>query len=177
MQWPEARRAHRPHQRTAATGAILYEPLNRVRPTAHLPEPPVCLVSIGALSVNDSKDQALHDTIDVIKNAVLERSDIKVYNVSFEPSDPVLDDRISRFTYALDNLAFKYNATFFVAVGNDAETPRHKRSQAPCDLVHGMGVDAFMLADAEPMAASYPCRGPARRWTARGIRAMIHYLC
>jgi hypothetical protein len=147
---------------TAVAGAVLYGALNGVKPTANLPTPPVSVVSIRALPVSNSKDRDLYEAIDVIENAVPKRPDIKVFNISFGPVGPILDDRISRFTYVLDTLAYKHRVTFFVAVGNDAETLGLERIQAPSDLVHGLGVGAFTLVNGEPAVAPYSCRGPGR---------------
>ena len=147
---------------TAVAGAVLYGALNGVKSTTNLPTPPVSVVSIRALPVSNPKDRDLYEAIDVIENAVPKRPDIKVFNISFGPVGPILDDRISRFTYVLDTLAYNHRVTFFVAVGNDAETPGLERIQAPSDLVHGMGIGAFTLVDGEPTVAPYSCRGPGR---------------
>ncbi|MDT2248998.1 hypothetical protein P7H16_21660 [Paenibacillus larvae] len=51
---------------------------------------------------------------------------------------------MSRFTYALDTLAWNYQKLFVVAVGNDGEAPSpYNRVQAPADLVNGLGVGAY----------------------------------
>lgn len=147
---------------TAVAGAALYGPLNGVAHSAHLPPPPVSVVSIRALPVSNPKDQDLYEAIDVIENAVPKRKDVKVFNISFGPRGPILDDPISRFTYVLDSLSFKHKVTFFVAVGNDGHKVGHERIQAPSDIVNGLGVGAFTLSGGRPIVAPYSCRGPGR---------------
>jgi hypothetical protein len=90
-----------------------------------------------ALPLDNPTDQYLYEAIDVIENSVPQRSDIQIYNVSFGPSDPILDDFISRLAYALDNFMCKYKMIFFVAVRNHAATPGHERIQAPNRVMDG----------------------------------------
>ena len=86
----------------------------------------------------------------------------KVFNVSFGPRGPILDDRISRFTYVLDNLAVAHKVTFIVAAGNDGEMSNNDRVQAPSDIVHGLGIGAFTRNGESQVHAPYSCKGPGR---------------
>jgi hypothetical protein len=147
---------------TAVAGAILYGPLDQYDPTKPLPEPPVSVVSIRVFPPTTSGDLDLYECIDVIENAVPSRPDIFVYNLSFGPRGPILDDSISRFTYSLDQLSMQHKVLFFVAVGNDGEEPKLHRIQAPSDLVHGVGVGAYTIRKNVKLRAPYSCKGPGR---------------
>ena len=148
---------------TAVAGALLYGELNGVLPANRLPSPPVYVVSIRALPTSDPTDIDLYEAIDVVERAVPARKDIKVFNLSFGPRGPILDDALSRFTWVLDSLAVTHKVAFFVAVGNDGDADGELgRIQAPSDMVHGVGVGAYTLSDGEPVAAHYSCRGPGR---------------
>ncbi len=148
---------------TAVAGAILFGPLNSYKVGNPLPRPPVSVVSIRALPTTDPKDQDLYESIDIIETAVPSRKDIKVFNVSFGPRGPILDDSISRFTFALDTLAVAHKVTFCVAVGNDGEAgDGMNRIQAPSDLVNGLGVGAYSEHNSAIFHAPYSCRGPGR---------------
>ena len=87
-------------------------------------------------------DYDLYEIIDIIEKVVPKNKDIKIYNISFGPPGPILDDSISRFTYALDKLAYEEDVLFVVAVGNDGENILN-RIQAPADLVNGLGIGAY----------------------------------
>lgn len=147
---------------TAVAGAILYGSLDQYDPAKPLPTPPVSVVSIRAFPPSKSGDHDLYECIDVIENAVPSRSDIAVYNVSFGPRGPILDDSISRFTYSFDQLTLEHRVLFFVAVGNDGDDPKYHRIQAPSDLVHGIGVGAYTIRKSQQMRAPYSCKGPGR---------------
>lgn len=147
---------------TAVAGAVLYGPLERHDPTQPLPGPPVSVVSFRALPPSDTTDFELYECIDVIENAVPSRPDISIFNVSFGPIGPILDDTISRFTYTLDQLAINHDVLFFVAVGNDGEDPKYHRIQSPSDLVHGVGVGAYTVRNGSKQRAPYSCKGPGR---------------
>src|SRR5262249_26776980 len=108
-------------------------------------------------------DIDLYESIDVIEAAVPQRKDIKVFNISFGPKGPILDDTISRFTFALDLLAAAQKVTFCVAVGNDgAATSGMNRIQAPSDLVNGLGVGAYTQRNGNRIDATYSCQGLGR---------------
>ena len=147
---------------TAVAGVLLHGQLNGLKAADRVRTPPVSVVSIRALPTSDPYDIDLYEAIDVVENAVPNRSDIKVFNLSFGPRGPIRDDAISRFTYVLDALAVTHKVGFFVAVGNDGEVAGQNRIQAPSDLVHGLGVGAFAMNGEEPVHAAYSCRGPGR---------------
>lgn len=147
---------------TAVAGALLYGPLNGLKASERVPPPPVFVVSIRALPTSDPKDVDLYEAIDVVERAVPARKDIKVYNLSFGPRGPIDDDPVSRFTYVLDDLAYRHKVTFYVAVGNDGEVVGLDRIQAPSDLVHGVGVGAHTLDGTDHVHAPYSCKGPGR---------------
>lgn len=147
----------------AVAGAILYGPLNNLEVGKPLPRPPVSVVSIRALPTSDPKNPDLYESIDIIESAVPSRKDIKVFNISFGPRGPILDDSISRFTYVLDRLAVAHKVAFCVAVGNDGDAgDGMNRIQAPSDLANGLGVGAFSEFNSTKTHASYSCRGPGR---------------
>jgi hypothetical protein len=147
---------------TAVAGAILYGELNGIAVETRLPPPPVSVVSFRVLPTSDPKDLDLYEAIDVIEEAVPARKDIKVFNLSFGPRGPILDDTVSRFTFALDSLSVAHKVAFVVAVGNDGATPDYDRIQSPADAVHGLGVGAFSLSGDKKVRAPYSCKGPGR---------------
>jgi hypothetical protein len=148
---------------TAVAGVLLHGPLNGKDSKAALPAPPVFVVSIRALPTSDPKDIDLYEAIDVIEAAVPARPDVKAFNVSFGPRGGMLDDAISRFTYALDTLALTHKVTFCVAVGNDGDAgPGYDRIQVPADLVNGLGVGAYTRRKNVNVHAPYSCMGPGR---------------
>jgi hypothetical protein len=147
---------------TAVAGAILYGELNGFSDGSRLAPPPVSVVSIRAWPTSNRADIDLYESIDVIERAVPARKDIKVFNVSFGPRGPILDDTISRFTFALDTLSVAHKVLFVVAVGNDGAIAGQDRIQSPSDMVHGLGVGAYTLATGAPTIASYSCKGPGR---------------
>lgn len=148
---------------TAVAGAILYGPLNTYDVTVPLPSPGVSVVSFRVLPTLDKTDIDLYEAIDRIEAAVPARPDIKVFNVSFGPRGPILDDSISRFTYALDSLSTTHGVLFCVAVGNDGEAgPDLCRIQAPADIANGLGVGAYAETKDGKSHAPYSCRGPGR---------------
>jgi hypothetical protein len=143
-------------------GAILYGPLNGKDTQKPLPSPDVSVVSIRALPTKNLLDIDLYESIDVIEKAVPARQDVKWWNISFGPEGPILDDEISRFTYALDLLGATYGVTFCVAVGNDGESSED-RIQAPSDLVNGFGIGAYTYdKNGKAVHAPYSCKGPGR---------------
>ncbi len=148
---------------TAVAGALLYGPLNDHDTKTPLPAPAVSVVSIRALPTSNPADIDLYESIDIIEAAVPSRKDIKVFNVSFGPRGPILDDMISRFTFALDLLAGAHKVAFCVAVGNDgAAGTGMNRIQAPADLVNGLGVGAYTERKNAKIHAPYSCQGPGR---------------
>ena len=148
---------------TAVVGAVLYGALNDSDTKTPLPAPAVSVVSIRVLPTSDPKDTDLYECIDVIEAAVPARPDVKFWNISFGPRGPILDDTISRFTYALDMLAVAHKAGFCVAVGNDGEAgPDMGRIQSPSDLVNGLAVGAYTKRKGQAVHAPYSCQGPGR---------------
>lgn len=148
---------------TAVAGILLHGPLNDKDSKFVLPAPPVSVVSFRVFPTSDPKDFDLFESIDVIEAVVPSRTDISTYNVSLGPRGPILDDTVSRFTYALDLLAIRHDVTFVVAVGNDGElNGGEARVQAPADMANGLGVGAFTKRDGKIMHAPYSCKGPGR---------------
>jgi hypothetical protein len=147
---------------TAVAGALLHGPLNGVDASARLPVPPVYVVSIRTLPTSDPQDIDLYESIDVVERAVPARKDIRVFNLSFGPRGPILDDTVSRFTHVLDTLAVAHKVTFVVAVGNHGEQTGLDRIQSPSDLVHGLGIGAFSRNGQSEVHAPYSCKGPGR---------------
>jgi len=149
---------------TAVAGAALYGPLNRFGPHDQLETPPVSAECFRVLPPSSPKDKQLYEAIDFIERIVPQRPDISVYNLSFGPVGPILDDEITRFTYALDALAAEHKVLFVVAVGNDGHRPAPgNRVQAPADLVNGLGVGAHTYdGDNQVVRAPYSCIGWGR---------------
>ncbi|MDF9841946.1 MULTISPECIES: S8 family peptidase [unclassified Paenibacillus] len=150
---------------TAVAGCILYGPLNAYGKTAQVPQPLVSVESFRVLPLNDPTDYELYEAIDIIESIVPSRHDISVYNLSFGPNGPILDDDISRFTYVLDDLAWNYRKLFVVAVGNDGDLASPlNRIQSPADIVNGLGVGAFSYdySSGEVIRASYSSIGQGR---------------
>lgn len=148
---------------TAVAGAILHGPLNNKDTKVPLPQPPVSVVSFRVLPTSDPNDIDLYESIDVIEKVVPARKDLAIYNLSFGPRGPILEDSISRFTFALDSLAVAHKVTFVVAVGNDGEAGKDlDRIQVPSDLVNGMGVAAYTTRNGCDVRAPYSCIGPGR---------------
>lgn len=150
---------------TAVAGVVLYGDLNQYEKGAQLEDPVVFVESFRVLPLNNPRDLDLYEAIDFIENVVPRRHDIDVYNLSFGPVGPILDDEISRFTYSLDTLAWNYQKLFIVAVGNDGQRPEpFNRIQAPADLVNGLGVGAYTYhyQNGNIERASYSCVGQGR---------------
>ncbi|WP_083932172.1 S8 family peptidase [Cohnella laeviribosi] len=150
---------------TAVAGCILYGPLNSYNQGSTVQQPMVSVESFRVLPLHNPMDFELYEAIDIIEDVVPSRDDIQVYNLSFGPSGPILDDDISRFTYVLDQLAWNYRKLFVVAVGNDGNLPSpYNRIQSPSDLVNGLGVGAFSYdySTGEIIRASYSCVGQGR---------------
>ncbi len=141
---------------TAVAGAALYGALNGYDEGSQLDTPPITVEVFRVLPPERKSDVQLYSAIDLIEQVVPQRPDINVFNLSFGPVGPILDDEITRFTYALDSLAWEHRALFVVAVGNDGRLPEPKnRIQAPSDLVNGIGVGAF-VPDANGRASRAP---------------------
>ena len=150
---------------TAVTGLILYGELNKYPAGQQLLTPPVSVRSFRVFPLDDDEDienqVELYEVIDKIEDTVPQQTDIKVYNISFGPSGPILNDSINRFTWALDRLAHIYGILFCVAVGNDGDKALN-RVQSPSDMVNGLGVGAYSKVDGVIGRADYSCIGPGR---------------
>jgi len=147
---------------TAVIGAILHGALNAYPARAVLPPPPVSVVAYRVFPLSDPVDLDLYEAIDAIERTVPQLEGIRVINLSFGPRGPVSDDSLSRFTYALDRLAYEWNVLPVVAVGNDGAVPDCGRIQAPSDAVNALSVGAYSHYDGENYPVPYSCRGPGR---------------
>lgn len=142
---------------TAVCGAALHGELNRYKNNETLDEPKCFVESFRVLP-----EKNWYIIIDNIERIVKERNDIDIFNVSFGPRGPILDDQIDRFTYSLDMLALK-NKVFCVAVGNDGNVVKpFNRIQSPSDSVNNIGVGAYSKYDNEIYRAGYSCIGAGR---------------
>lgn len=118
---------------------------------------------------NPEANYQMYTTIDIIEKVVTERSNIKVYNLSFGPRGAIIDDEINRFTYVCDLLTYgvsdgEINPLFCIAAGNDGtlESPCN-RIQSPADMVNGLAVGAYTLSPLnDKYRAPYSCVGPGR---------------
>ncbi|MGL4820081.1 MAG: S8 family peptidase, partial [Bacilli bacterium] len=149
---------------TAVAGVVLYGDLNQYERNTNLSDPMVTVESFRVLPKSNPADLDLYEAIDFIEAIVPTRNDIDVYNLSFGPAGPIVDDEISRFTFSLDQLAWNYKKLFVVAVGNDGEQMSpYNRVQAPADLVNGLGVGAYTFnQNGEKIRAPYSCIGGGR---------------
>ncbi len=152
---------------TGVCGAVLHGELSGKGPNDVLPTPEVMVESFRVLPPSDPTDIDLYESIDAIEYVVAHNPGIGLYNISFGPAGPILDDDISRFTYALDVLSYSRDAEpplFCIAVGNDGNLASpFNRVQSPADLVNGIGVGAYcVLPDGTKARASYSCIGPGR---------------
>jgi hypothetical protein len=152
---------------SAVAGAILHGKLNPYGKGAILPDPPVTVESYRVLPLSQPSDVNLYEVIDKIEEVVPQRNDIKVYNLSMGPCGPILDDEISRFTYAIDSLAYVHKVLFVVATGNDGDTaPPNNRIQSPSDSLNGLGVGSTSYKQEgkrlSVVRADYSCVGPGR---------------
>lgn len=148
---------------TQVCGAVLYGSLNDYSSGQTLPDPKVSVKSFRVLPPNDLADPDLYEVIDAIEEVVPNNLDIKVFNLSLGPNGPILDDHISRFTFACDLLSAKYNILFTVAVGNDGKLDGGlARIQSPSDIVNGLGIGSYTKKDGKLVRAPYSCLGPGR---------------
>ena len=158
-------------------GAILHGHLGGKTNTDELDNPAVFVESFRVLpsetKITDERDAesiyGMYETIDQIEDVVKKRKDIKLYNLSFGPKEPILDDNISRFTYALDRLTYKVeegeeNPLFCTAVGNDGNAGEYlNRIQPPSDMVNGLAVGSYTYnALNQKIRADYSSVGPGR---------------
>lgn len=134
---------------SSVASLILYGDLYNLEEGQTVPNPLVGVESIRVFPTADSTDIDLYEVIDLIEETVPKLEDIDVFNVSVGPSGSILDDDISRFTTALDQLAYDYKKLFVVAVGNSGTKPEpYNRIQSPADMVNGIGVGAYQIDNA-----------------------------
>lgn len=146
---------------TQVTGAVLFGALNQFGNSDIIPEPKISAKNFGVLS-SESVDPDLYDAIDAIEKIVPNNKNIKVYNLSIGPRGPILDDSISRFTYACDLLSKTHDVLFCVAVGNDGDLPGYDRIQSPADSVNSLSVGSYTTKEGLKVRAPYSSIGPGR---------------
>lgn len=146
---------------TQVTGAVLFGALNNYVVGAPMPEPKISVKHFGVLS-NSSVDPDLYDAIDAIEEIVPRHKNIKVYNLSFGPEGPILDDSISRFTYSCDLLSSTNNVLFCIAVGNHGDVIGFDRIQSPADSVNGLSIGSYTVQNGKKIRAPYSSIGPGR---------------
>ncbi len=155
-------------------GAILYgTSLTGKMESDRVENPVVSVESFRMFPATETPDHyanlQMYTTIDSIEKIVSERSDIKLFNLSFGPTGAILDDDINRFTYVCDKLTCdvqegENNPLFCVAVGNSGrlDSPLN-RIQSPSDMVNGLAVGAYTLSPLnDKIRAPYSCIGPGR---------------
>jgi hypothetical protein len=147
---------------TMVTGAALYGPLNAFKNNVPLPEPVISAKNFRVIAEDSFHMHEMYDSIDAIEKIVPNNPEIKVYNVSFGPNHPILDDYLNRFTYSLDGLSEKHKVLFCVAVGNDGDEPGYDRIQSPSDMVNGLAIGSYRLFNGKKERADYSCVGPGR---------------
>lgn len=128
---------------TKVAGALMYGDLRKYR-SSEISSPLLSVESIRVLPTSDPEDINLYEAIDLIEEAIPKLTDVNVFNISVGPNDPIDDDYISRFTYALDRLAYKYSKLFVIAAGNDGRSEKpFNRIQVPSDMTNGLTVGAY----------------------------------
>ena len=157
------------HHGSGVCSAILYGSLAGKSSKDTLDSPMVSIDCYRVLPLNDYRDIDLYEAIDTIENIVPNQPDTRLFNLSFGPKGAIVDDSISRFSYALDQLTYNVpegvpNPLFVVAVGNDGELPADlNRIQAPADMVNGLGIGAYTFdANRDKVPSTYSCVGPGR---------------
>ena len=157
------------HHGSGVCSAILYGSLAGKSSKDTLDSPMVSIDCYRVLPLNDYRDIELYEAIDTIENIVPNQPDTRLFNLSFGPKGAIVDDSISRFSYALDQLTYNVpegvsNPLFVVAVGNDGELPADlNRIQAPADMVNGLGIGAYTFdANRDKVPSTYSCVGPGR---------------
>ena len=149
--------------------AILRGNLDEYIKTGNLTIPNVAVDSFRVFPLQDDGDYDLYEVIDEVEKVVPQEKGIRLFNLSIGPCGAIIDDCISRFTYALDLLSYNVseserNPLFVVAVGNDGCLPEpFNRIQSPADMVNGIGVGAYTYGkQREIIPADYSCVGPGR---------------
>lgn len=151
---------------TAVCGIVLH---GQITPNSTLPTPCVTVDSYRVLPPLNMNDIELYEVIDSIENIVPSATDTHLYNISLGPHGAILDDCISRFTYALDKLTYDMetdgiNPLFCIAAGNDGDLIYPcNRIQSPSDMVNGLSVGAYTFSnDGSKIRADYSCVGEGR---------------
>lgn len=126
--------------------------------------PDLAVESIRVLpSQTDDLMLSLIDLDNILKEAIPELSQIKIWNISVGPRGPVMDDHIGSLTAILDKLAFQYNVLFVIAIGNTGqEQGIARRMQTPADAVNNLAVTAFTDLFGDHQTAAYSSIGPGR---------------
>ncbi|WP_141903878.1 S8 family peptidase [Lysinibacillus sp. Y5S-8] len=131
---------------TNVSSLILYGDLQNFQEGVAVPSPVLGVESIRVFPTSNPSDVDLYESIDLIEKAVPQLTDIDVFNVSVGPKGSILDDDISRFTTALDQLAYDHRKLFIVAVGNSGMSQEpYNRIESPSDMVNGIGVGAYQI--------------------------------
>lgn len=154
---------------TGVCGAVLYGNLAGKGRDDILATPSVSVESFRVLPLQDNDDFELYEAIDAIESIVTGHRQIKLFNLSFGPAGAIVDDSISRFTYAIDRLSYdvgenESNPLFCVAVGNDGQLSKPlNRIQSPSDIVNGLGIGAYTICvNGSKKRAEYSCTGAGR---------------
>lgn len=147
---------------TAVCSAALY---GSIDPSGSLPPPPSRILSFRVLPDDLDDTLELYGVIDGVEAAVPHLPpNSPVVSLSLGPPGPI-DDRVSRFTYALDRVAFETGRLIFTAVGNwGARSGGLERIQSPSDAINTLAIGAFGRdpSTGKKSATDYTCRGPGR---------------
>lgn len=149
---------------TMVVGVALYGPINDYGPKDTLPVPPISVKNFRIWPTTNEDDLDLYEIIDEIEETIPKEKNIYVYNLSFGPAGPILDDHITRFTFACDLLTARYNVLFCCAVGNhgDQDPEYLRRIESPSDMVNGLSVGAYSYNKGVLIKAPYSSIGPGR---------------
>jgi hypothetical protein len=150
---------------TFVAGIVLHGSLNSVPAGTRLPPPEVGVIGVRVLPTSDPTDFDLYESIDAIEAAAPALSkETKIFNISLGPRGPIADDEVSRFTYALDLIAYTYGVLPVVAAGNDGKQIPDDlgRIQSPSDAANAMCVGSYAMKNGVPTRANYSCTGPGR---------------
>ena len=147
---------------TAVVSAALYGHIIPGQPIG----PPACGVLAYRVLPDPRNSLELYGTVDALEDQVRKLPpEVQVVSLSFGPTGPV--DPLkppSRFTYAIDRLAFETKKLFFTAVGNWGERNGYDGIQSPSDSVNNISVGAYELTPTtgKRRPAAYSCKGPGR---------------
>lgn len=122
----------------------------------------------------ESSSARIGDLILRLRQALANRPDIRVWNLSLGTSFGVGDDGFSELAQELDTLSDLYSVLFVVAAGNYVDEPRRgwpcddsfmNRISSPADSVRALTVGAITHADSK---LSYVAAGEPASYTRRG---------